>query len=153
MVWRCDGEVVAVHHDAQRFFFELGLLHQPMRQPPQQVEMRAAAFIAARPQPDVVGQQQRDAALLLAREHQQRLAVGPVHHACVPVVRLVLTRRNQWLQCGGSVLRALQAARHRMALAEIGQGRAWNGCSVVSPLGSAGRMTSSGVRQMLVGLA
>ena len=30
---------------------------------------------------------------------------------------------------------------------------AWNGCSVVRPLGSAGRIASSGVRHRLVGLA
>ncbi len=48
---------------------------------------------------------------------------------------------------------ALEAARHRMALAEIGELRAKRAVGQVRPFGSAGRMTSSGVRQMLVALA
>ena len=62
-------EIVAAHQQAQRLLLEVGLLHQPVRQPPQQIDMRAAAFVAARPQPDVVGEKQRDAAFALAREH------------------------------------------------------------------------------------
>ena len=61
-------EVLALHYQPQRFFLEIGLLHQPVRHPPQQVEMRPAAFIAARPQPDVIGQEQRDAAFALTRD-------------------------------------------------------------------------------------
>jgi hypothetical protein len=39
-----------------------------MRHAPQQIEMRPAALIAARPQPDVIRQQQRDAALADPRQ-------------------------------------------------------------------------------------
>ena len=38
----------------------------------QQVGVRPAAFVAARPQPGVIGEQQRHAARALAVEHQQR---------------------------------------------------------------------------------
>ena len=72
-------EVAAVDLESQRFLVEIGLLHQPVRHASQQVEMRPAAFIAARPQPDVVRQQERDAALALPRQQQQRLAVRAFH--------------------------------------------------------------------------
>src|SRR5260370_31582574 len=51
-----------------------------MREAPQQVEMRPAALAAARPQPDVVGQQQRDAAFAFARQEQQRLVLRALHY-------------------------------------------------------------------------
>src|SRR6516165_5256451 len=115
-------EIVAAHRKAQRLLLEVGLLHQPMRQAPQQIEMRSAALEAARPQPDVIRQQHRDAALALARELQQRLAVGPLHQGGAAVGAgidhpepVAPVRR-----VGG---RALEAARHRMALAEVGQAR------------------------------
>ena len=41
---------------------------------------RAATFIAARPQPDLVREQQRDAAFALPRQQQERLAVRAFHH-------------------------------------------------------------------------
>ena len=44
------------------------------------LRLRAAALVAARPQPDLVGQEQRHAALADMIQHQQRLAVGGFHH-------------------------------------------------------------------------
>ena len=88
MVWRCTTRSLPLDLQPQRFFVQIGLLHQPVRHPPQQIEMRAAALIAARPQPDLVGQQQRDAAFAVARQQQQRLAVGAGHH------------RRRWWRCG-----------------------------------------------------
>ena len=41
-------------HMPQRLFIEVRLLHQPVRHAAQQIKMRAAALIAARPQPDVI---------------------------------------------------------------------------------------------------
>ena len=70
----------------------------------------------------------------------------------VPVVRLVSTSRNQWLQCGGSVCEPSSPRVTGWRLPGSVR-RAWKLFSVTSPLGSAGRITSSGVRQMLVGLA
>ena len=70
----------------------------------------------------------------------------------VPVVRLVLTTRNHWLQCGGFVSEP-SSARVTGCFLPGSVSAARNACSVTSPDGSAGRMTSSGVRQMLVGLA
>ena len=52
----------------QQFFLELRFLHQPMRKPAQQIEMRAAALEAARPEPQLIGQQQRHATSLRAKE-------------------------------------------------------------------------------------
>ena len=43
------GELVAGELQRQPFLFQLGLLHQPVREAAHQVEVRAAALIAARP--------------------------------------------------------------------------------------------------------
>ena len=51
------------------------------------------------------------------------LSSGPLHHGGAVCRSRVSTRRNQRLQCGGSSLAAFEAARHRMALAEVGQAR------------------------------
>ena len=72
-----DRTSVAARGGAQRLFLEVRLLHQPMRQPAQEVDLRPAALEAARPQPGMVGQQQRDAALALPREDEQRLVGAP----------------------------------------------------------------------------
>ena len=63
-------QIVALDLQTQRLFVEVGLLHQPVRRSPQQIEMRSAAFIAARPQPDMICQQQCDAALAKSRQQQ-----------------------------------------------------------------------------------
>ena len=42
--------------------------------------MRAAVLVVPRPQPHLVAEEQADAALALARQHQQRLVVRPRHH-------------------------------------------------------------------------
>src|SRR5262249_58613730 len=74
------GDIVSVHQDAQRLFFEVWLLHRPVREPPQQVEVRSAALVAARPQPDVVGEKERHAAPALARAHPERTAARASEH-------------------------------------------------------------------------
>ena len=61
---------------AQIVFLEIGLLHQPIGEAAQQFGLRPAALEAARPQPHLVGQELRDAALADPVEHQQRLAVA-----------------------------------------------------------------------------
>src|SRR5438132_10898941 len=82
--------------------------------------MRPAALVAARPQPDVVGQEKRNAALALARQDQQGLAVRPVHHigalggAGVDQAEPATPMRR-------ILIGAFKAARHWMALAEIGE--------------------------------
>ena len=116
------GEIVAAHDKAQRLFFEVGLLHQPVRQPAQQVEMRPAALVAARPQPDVIGQQQRDAAFALAREQQQRLVVRPLHHRRA-LVGARIDEAEQAAPVRRIGVRAFEPARHRVALAEVGEPR------------------------------
>ena len=52
----------SVSRGAQRLFLKIRFLHQPMRQTAQQFALRAATFIAARPQPDMVGIELRHAA-------------------------------------------------------------------------------------------
>ena len=94
-----------------------------MRQAPQQIEVRAAALVAARPQPDVIGEQQRHPAFALAREHQERFLVGAVHHD--RAVRAAGVDQSEpaapvrWAGVGAD-----QAARHRMPFAEVAQLRA-----------------------------
>src|SRR5262245_6941997 len=87
--------------------------------------MRSAALVATRPQPDVVGQEERDAALALARKDQQRFAVGPIHHVgALGGARIDRTEPAApvWRIFVGS----LKPAGHRMALAEIGElGAEW----------------------------
>ena len=43
------GDIAAVHDQPQSFFLQVGLLHEPMGQSAQQVEVRPAAFVAPRP--------------------------------------------------------------------------------------------------------
>ena len=75
-----DDEIALVLLAAQMLFLEIGLLHQPMGEAAQQFGLRAAAFIAARPQPAVIGKKDGDAAFAFARQHEQRLVVRPRHH-------------------------------------------------------------------------
>ena len=116
------GDVAALHDQPQRFFFEIGLLHQPVRQAPQQIEMRAAAFVAARPQPDVIGQQQRDAAFAFARQHQERLVVRALHHGGAGGA-LGVDQPEPAAPVRRIAVRAFEPARHRMALAGLGEPR------------------------------
>jgi hypothetical protein len=67
-----DDELTAFGAQDQPLFLKVRLFHQPMRKLAQQIEMRAAALKTARPEPDVIGEEQRNAALVLAAEHQQR---------------------------------------------------------------------------------
>jgi hypothetical protein len=74
-----DDEAVAFDHSAQVVLFEIGLLHQPIGEAPQQLRLRAAAFKTARPEPHLVRQQLRHPALADAVEDQERAAVVAVH--------------------------------------------------------------------------
>ncbi len=69
----------------EALLLEIRLLHQPVREPAQEIGVRAAAFIAARPQPGVVRSQQRHAALALAIENEERLILGALHHGAAAV--------------------------------------------------------------------
>ena len=134
-----DQEIAAAHDQAQRLFLEVGLLHQPVRQPAQQVEMRPAALVAARPQPDVVGEQQRRRGLRpRATARSSGLLSGP-SITVVPLAARVSTRRNQRLQCGG-LLSAPSRPRVTGWRLPRSVSCAWNGISMVRPLGSAGRI-------------
>ena len=115
-----DHQIAPAHDQPQRLFLEIGLLHQPVRQPPQQVEMRPAALVAARPQPDVIGQQQRDAAFALAREQQQRLVFRrPASRRALGGARV--DQAEPAAPVRRIAVRAFEPARHRMAFAELGQ--------------------------------
>ena len=61
----------------QPLLLEIGLLHQPVGHPAEEIGVRAAAIEAARPQPGVVGEQEGDAALALAIEDQERTVTWP----------------------------------------------------------------------------
>ena len=123
MVWRCTVRSRPRTIMRKRLLFQIGLLHQPVRQPPQQVDMRSAALVAARPQPDVVGQEERDAAFAFARKQQQRLVVGPLHDGCA-FGGAGVDEAEPAAPMRRILIGAFEAARHRMALAEIGQLRA-----------------------------
>ena len=60
--------------------FEIGFFHQPVRESSQQIGMRAAAVVAARPQPCMIGCEQGNAALAFAVEDQKRLIFRAAHH-------------------------------------------------------------------------
>ena len=70
-----DRHPALVHVRGQGVFFQRRLPHQPMGDPAQQFGLRPAAVMPARPQPDLVRQQQRRAAFADALHRQQRLTV------------------------------------------------------------------------------
>src|SRR5262245_34429584 len=90
-----------------------------MREAAEKIEMRPAVLVAARPQPDMIGQKERNAAFAFAAKHHQRLVVRSAHYGCAghraridkaepaaPVRRLLVV---------------VEAARHWMAAAKIGE--------------------------------
>src|SRR5438067_13901221 len=85
--------------------------------------MRSAALVAARPQPDVVGEEQGDAAFALAREQQQRLVVRPLQDGGT-LGRARIDQTEPAAPVRGLFIGAFETARDRMALAEIGELRA-----------------------------
>ncbi len=78
LAFHADLAAVARGLGAQGLLLQGRLLHQPVADPPQQVEMGAAPLVAPRPEPGVVGGEQGDAALVLPREGQQRQRVRPL---------------------------------------------------------------------------
>ena len=131
---RSIGDVAPVRGGAQRLLLEVGLLHQPVGEPARQVEVGAAVLVAARPQPDLVAQHQGDAALVLARQHQQRPVVGAGHHG--HALDGLAVDLAEPLAPGGRVLvAARQAARDRVLLAVGASRLARNGCSITAPVG------------------
>jgi hypothetical protein len=84
-----DRQVIAIDCGTQVVLLQIGLFHQPIGKPAQQLGLRAAALMAARPQPDLIRQQQCDAALADAIEQQKRLAaVGAEQRLAVHIGRL-----------------------------------------------------------------
>ena len=141
-----DHDVAAGNRGGQSLLFELRLFHQPMRQAAQQFGFRPAAFEAARPQPALVRQQFRHAALADAVEHQERLVAGPAHHG----LARDLFRADQAEPAAPGRRRLVgvgagQIARHRMGEA-CGVTRGLKGRATISPLGCAGSTAESGVR-------
>src|SRR3546814_17937582 len=84
-----DLQLAALDVGAQSLFLEVGLLHRPVGEAAQQFGLRPAALVAARPQPDLVGEQLLPAPLPEANEHKTRphprrrppelTALAPVH--------------------------------------------------------------------------
>ncbi len=151
MVWRYHDEIAALRDQAQRFLVEVGLLHQPVRQAAQQIDMRPAAFDSRAP----TARYDRTAA---ARRGLRPGAPAPAS-ACR---RRLPSRRSRWC-CAyrrGGRSGSTAAARWRSLQARASPGgacRSRSGCArnafSVTPTGSAGKIVSSGVRQMLVVLA
>src|SRR3546814_5137885 len=52
-----DLQLAALDVGAQSLFLEVGFLHRPVGEAAQQFGLRPAALVAARPQPDLVGEQ------------------------------------------------------------------------------------------------
>src|SRR5262245_18237997 len=74
-----DRHRLAAARRFQRLFLEVGLLHQPMREPAQEVSVGPAALIAARPEPSMVREQERDAALAALADDEKRLVFRALH--------------------------------------------------------------------------
>src|SRR6185437_16295820 len=75
-----DGHLAPLGAGAKSLLFQIGLLHEPMRQAAQQVEVWPAAVIAARPKPHLVAQQQPHAPPVDSRQHKERLVVRAAHY-------------------------------------------------------------------------
>ena len=67
-----DGDLFALGAGAQRFFFEGGFAHQPMGSASQQIDIGPPVTITARPEPGMVREQQRNTALALSFQNEQR---------------------------------------------------------------------------------
>ena len=107
---------------AKGLFFECRLFHQPMGEPPEEVEIGTAVIVAPRPQPGVIGQKKRHPPFLLAAQDQERQIVGARHQR-----RPGLDLRSDDPQpfAPGRRLRlgAWKLAGDRMAVAGIGDPR------------------------------
>ena len=131
---------------AQHLLLELGLLHQPVREPAQQLELRAAALEAAAPEPGLVRAEHRDPALALAGEHQERPPVRALHHRLAAVGASTSTMRNQRPQPGvpsaaggrGACSSRPAVTGWRWPTSEIGGVKP---SSITSPVGSTGRIS------------
>ncbi len=97
-----DADVAARRARAQRLFLERRFLHQPMGKAAQEIEVRAAFAIAPRPEPGVVRQKERDAALVLAAEDEKGQAVGARHQGRA-ARHLAPTMRSHSPHAGGLV--------------------------------------------------
>src|ERR1051326_5388745 len=76
---------IALDRRPEIVLFEIRLLHQPVRKPPQQFGLRPAAFEAARPQPHLIGQELRHPPFADPVENQQRVAMLAAHHSSAVV--------------------------------------------------------------------
>ena len=115
-----DDQLAGAGAGAERLLLEVGLLHQPVGEAAEQVDMRAAALEAARPEPGMVGEEQRDAALALAVEDEERLVVGAVHDDVALGRLLDVDQAEPAAPVRRVGVRAFEVAGHRMALADVG---------------------------------
>ena len=81
--------------------------------------MRAAAFIAARPQPDLIGQHQRHPSFALAREHDERLVIDALHYRGA-AVDLGIDHAEKAAPMRRFLVRAFEVARYRVAPPQVG---------------------------------
>src|SRR4029079_15246893 len=104
------------------FPLEAGLLHQPMGEPAQEVGVRSAALIAARPQPGMVGQQHADAALAALADNQERLVLRALHQH-LAVTRADIDHAEPMSPSGIWTRGARRFAGHWRLLAKLGEAR------------------------------
>src|SRR5262245_61497286 len=82
--------------------------------------MRPAAFVAARPKPDVIRQQQRHPALTFATQHQERLAIRSLHYIRAGAAPDV-DQPEPVAPVRRVAVRAFEIARHRVTTARFGE--------------------------------
>ena len=71
-----NDELLSFGACPQGLFLQRRLFQQPVRNMAQQLDMRPAAANAARPEPELIGEQHGHTALVLMRNHQQRGIIG-----------------------------------------------------------------------------
>src|SRR6266436_889809 len=85
--------------------------------------MRPAAFESAGPEPDVIREQQRDAALAFMRKDKERFCIRPLHHGC-SVGAAGVHDAKPLAPMRRLIFGAVKPARYRMALPEVSELRA-----------------------------
>ena len=118
---RGDEDAVAGDLGVEAFLLEGRLLHQPVHEAAQQQALRAAALLAPRPQPGLVGEQLRDPALAGTLQDEQR-PVGDAGHQHLAVIGLDIDLAEPAAP-GSAALGLVEAGGDRMAAAEIGERR------------------------------
>jgi hypothetical protein len=80
-----DADIAPGRAGAQGLLLQGRLLHEPVGEAAQQVEMRPAALEAAGPEPGMVGKEQGDASLLLPVEDEERQVLRAGHDGAAHV--------------------------------------------------------------------